>query len=253
MAHNTISGERVYRAVHIFLLIFLFIVTTAASKQTTPDMVDALIKKLQSTHAGARAKAAAGLGRIKDARAVPPLIGLLKDADSYVRGQAAEALGDIGDKRAAQPLITLMKDDDYMYVRQEAAKALGKIRDGSAVQPLINALNDESPDVREEATEALINIGVPANERLNKALKEGNYKVVADAYYFFISVGTAGSEPALIKALHRYGNKRMAMDFMNCENKELEQAAYKWAQNHGYNAGELKGSADSPKWKRFAD
>jgi HEAT repeat protein len=251
--HKIMLPNKALKTAQVMLLVFSCVLTTAASQQTAADRMESLIKKLQSKHSGDRAEAVTQLARIKDARTVPLLIGALKDADSYVRGQTAAALGDTGDKRAVQPLITVLKDDDYMYVRQEAAKALGKIKDSSAVQPLINALNDETPDVKEEATKALIGIGAPAREMLDRALKQGDLKVVADAYYFFISVGEPGSEAALIGALHKYGNKRMATDFVNCGNMQLKEAAQQWAQSHGYKIGDGSGAPDSPKWKRFKD
>jgi HEAT repeat protein len=249
--HKIMPRGKALKAIRVVLLIFFCILTTAASQQPVADRVESLIKKFQSKHSGDRAEAVRELARIKDARVVPLLIGALKDADSYVRGQTAAALGDTGDKRAVQPLITVLKDDDYMYVRQESAKALGKIKDGSAVQPLINALNDETPDVREEAAKALIGIGAPAKETLDRALKQGDLKVVADAYYFLISVGEPASEATLIGALHKYGNKRMATDFVNCGNVQLKEAAQQWARSHGYKLGDGAGALDSPKWKRF--
>lgn len=249
--HKIMVPNKAFKTAQVVLLILFCVLTMAASQQPAADRVESLIKKLQNKHPNARAEAVTELGKIKDARVVPLLIGALKDADSYVRGQTAAALGDTGDKRAVQPLITALKDDDYLYVRQESAKALGKIKDSSAVQPLINALNDETPDVREEAAKALIEIGVPAKETLDRALKQGNLKVVADAYYLFISIGEPGSETALIGALHKYGNKRMATDFISCGNMQLKEAAQQWAQSHGYKIGERAGSPDGPKWKRF--
>jgi len=252
MAHHNVMGpNKALKATQVILLIFFCILTTAASQQNAGDRIDSLIKKLQSKHPNTRAQTVIELGKIKDARVMTPLISALKDKDSYVRGQAASVLGEIGDKRAVQPLITVMKDDEYLYVRQESAKALGKIKDDRAVKPLINALSDESPDVREEAAEALIGIGAPANETLNRALKENDLKVVADAYYLFISIGEPGSEAALIGALSKYGNKRMALDFISCGNAQLKEAAYKWAESHGYRIEEHMGTSDGPKWKRF--
>ncbi len=252
MVRQKVMGlSEAVKATRIILLIFLCSLTLAASQQNTEDRIAGLIKKLESKHPSTRAQTVIELGKIKDARVIAPLINTLKDKDSYVRGQAAAVLGEIGDKRAVQPLITVLKDDDYLYVRQESAKALGKIKDSSAVQPLINALNDESPDVREEAAKALIGIGTPASETLNRALKENDLKVVADAYYFFISIGEPGSEAALIGALNKYGSKRMALDFINCGNIQLKEAAYKWAESHGRKIEERAGSTDGPRWKSF--
>jgi HEAT repeat protein len=249
--HRNMLTRSALKAMSVTLLIFFCFLAMAASQQPASDRVESLIKKLQSKHANDRAEAVRQLAGIKDARVVPLLIGALKDTDSYVRGQTAAALGGTSDNRAVQPLITALKDDDYMYVRQEAAKALGKIKDGSAVQPLINALNDETPEVREEAAKALIDIGAPAKEMIDQALKQGNLKLVADAYYFLISVGEPESEAPLIRALHKYGNKKMATDFVNCGNIQLKEAGQRWAQSHGYKLGGGAGTLDGAKWKRF--
>jgi len=252
MVHHKIIGlNKSVKATQIILLIFFYMLTIAASQQNAEDKVDSLINKMQSQNRNTRARAVIELGKIKDARVITPLINALKDTDSYVRGQAAWALGEIKDTHAVQPLITVLKDDDYGYVRQESARALGKIKDSRAVQPLITALNDESPDVREEAVKALIEIGVPVTEQLNHALKEKDLKTVADVYYYFISIGKPDIEAMLIRALHKYGNKRMAMDFIDCGNMQLKAAAYKWAKSHGYKIEEDIGIVNGPKWERF--
>jgi len=251
MIHHNITGlNKALKTTQVILLIFFFMLTMAASQQNAEDKVDSLIKKLQSKNRHTRAQTVIALGKLKDARAITPLINALNDTDSYVRGQAAWALGEIKDTSAVQPLITVLKDD-YLYVRQESAKGLGKIKDRRAVQPLINALNDEYPDVREEAVKALIEIGAPVSEQLNNALKEKDLRAIADAYYFIISVGEPGTEDMLIGALHTYGNNRMAMDFLNCGNMQLKEAAYKWAKSHSYKIEEDTGARDGPKWRRF--
>jgi HEAT repeat protein len=252
MIHHKITGlDKALKTSQIIILIFFFMLTMAASQQNTEDKVDSLIKKLQSKNSHTRARTIIALGKLKDARVITPLINALNDTDSYVRGQAVWALGEIKDPRAVQPLITVLKDDDYLYVRQESAKGLGKIKDRRAVQPLINALNDEHSDVREEAVKALIEIGAPVSEQLNHALKEKDLKAVADAYYLIISVGEPGTEDMLIGALHTYGNKRMAKDFINCGNMQLKEAAYKWAKSHSYKIEENIGARGGPKWERF--
>jgi HEAT repeat protein len=251
MPHHRITGlKKSFKAPQIILLILFCMLTTAASQQIAEDKVDGLINKLKSKNTHIRAKTVKELGKIKDARVITPLINALKDTDSYVRGQAAWALGEIKDSHAVQPLITVL-NDDYVYVRQESARALGKLKDSRAVQPLITALKDESPDVREEAVKALIEIGAPVTEQLNHALKENDLKTIADVYYYFISIGEPDVEAMLIKALHKYGNKRMAMDFMDCGNMQLKDAAYQWAKSHGYKIEEYTGIINGPKWKRF--
>jgi len=119
-----------------------------------------------------RKNAAEALGKIKDPRAVEPLIEALKDKDFRVRWNAAEALGEIGDPKAVKPLIAALKDKDST-VRLYAAEALGKIKDPRAVEPLITALKDEYSEVRWHAAWSLGEIQDPrAVEPLIEALKD---------------------------------------------------------------------------------
>ena len=71
------------------------------------DPVAAAMERLQSSHDHSRRDGALTLGRLGDARAVPPLIDRVdKDWAKEVRVAACWALGEIGDPRAA---ITLQK------------------------------------------------------------------------------------------------------------------------------------------------
>ena len=60
----------------------------------------------------------------------------LKSTDPLIRQSAAETLGKIGGARAVEPLIALLKTSVH-EVRQSAAEALRKIGDARAVEPLI--------------------------------------------------------------------------------------------------------------------
>ena len=68
------------------------------------------------------------------------------------------ALGKFGDARAVEPLVALLKDEAWL-VRKAAAEALGSIGDAAAVEALNAALKDEDEAVREAAKEALEKIG----------------------------------------------------------------------------------------------
>jgi HEAT repeat protein len=85
-----------------------------------------------------RAMAAAALGELKDARAVPALISSLNDS-AYVVQESVAALGKIGDRRAVEPLLPLLTHDDSS-VANAAADALAKLGDRRAVEPLLAAL-----------------------------------------------------------------------------------------------------------------
>jgi HEAT repeat protein len=148
--------------------------------------VDELIQQLNQNDVIARLHAVKALGETKDARAVEPLIAVLKDdkcglqaanalakigqpsvtplcaslkADSPVaRRNAAMALGKIKDSSTVKPLIAALNDED-LIVRRNAARALGEIHDNSAVEPLTAALKDDSPVVRRNAALALKGMG----------------------------------------------------------------------------------------------
>lgn len=61
----------------------------------------------------------------------------------WVSRRAAEALGKIKDARAVEPLIQALKDGNDWWIRVTSAWALGEIKDERAIKPLNEALNAE--------------------------------------------------------------------------------------------------------------
>lgn len=120
-----------------------------------------------------RGASAVVLGRIRDDRAVEPLMAALEDGEEYVRRASAKALGALRDDRAVEPLIKVLDEDGEDSVRLAAAWALGEIGDPRAVYPLIDAFRDKSPDVRFNAVWALERIGRPAVGPLVETLRRG--------------------------------------------------------------------------------
>ena len=120
-------------------------------------------------------------------------------------------------------------------MRRDAADWLDYFKDPRAVEALIVALKDAEPAVQLSAARALGEIKDPrAEQPLVAALKEKEDPVVGGAYKYFIGLGEAGSEEALISALNLFGNKQMALDFLNCGNPELANAGRAWAKTYGY-------------------
>ena len=191
--------------------------------------VDPLIEALNDNHAAVRKEAVLILGKIKDPRAVAPLIGALKDKDYDVEHRAADALANIGDP-AVGPLIAGFKDADIgagfgaasinsaaplilgrigapaveplidalkgpnSTVRKYAAVALGFTKDARAVEPLIDALGDKVADVWMAATAALGQIGAPAVASLITALhKKTSYAYAATDYEESEALGRIGA------------------------------------------------------------
>jgi HEAT repeat protein len=71
------------------------------------------------------------------------------------RYYAAHLLGDLKDSRAIPILVPLLKDPEVNYI---VPWSLGQIGDRSAIQPLIATLSDQNPDMRVLAIHALIEL-----------------------------------------------------------------------------------------------
>lgn len=122
------------------------------------------------------------LGRLKDEKAVIPLMYMLNDKDENykIRLNAAEALGRIGDTYAVNPLINLVVDEkeSSVYVKESAAKALGMLGDVRAVKPLVEMLGSKKgifskfSFLKEQVIEALGRIGPSSDKETIKALKD---------------------------------------------------------------------------------
>lgn len=113
-----------------------------------------LVDELASDDPGTRMAAAWGLGSLRNAHAVEPLIASLNDPDPGVRGVAARALGTIGDARAFVPVARLLADPDP-HVRELAVLGLEKIPDPRRLDALTRALDDPRMGVRAVAVAAL--------------------------------------------------------------------------------------------------
>ncbi|HOX07536.1 MAG TPA: HEAT repeat domain-containing protein [Planctomycetota bacterium] len=140
-------------------------------------------------------KRAAEVLAVHGPEAVEPLMAGLDDPAACVRLQAAKSLGTIGDARAVEPLLVMLRrgTDDAMLRKEResmerplrrtpdgsltdpwapedaaeeratAAEALGRIGDRRAIEPLAVAARDPHGCVRLEATVALWAIRTPGD------------------------------------------------------------------------------------------
>ena len=100
------------------------------------DKVDDLAKRLRDPDNKVRLSAALNLGKLGDKRAIPPLLGALKDSDKTVRGVAAAALGRLIDgsvdaktrKTAIDALEQSARNDADAFVRSQAQKAFESVK-----------------------------------------------------------------------------------------------------------------------------
>jgi HEAT repeat protein len=103
-------------------------------------------------------------------------------ADRYY---AAHLLGDLKDSRAVPVLVPLLKDTEVNYI---VPWSLGQIADASAIQPLIRTLSDPNPSMRVLAIYALEELkatdALPTLRQLlgdNERSNFGKLESVADA------------------------------------------------------------------------
>jgi HEAT repeat protein len=89
-----------------------------------PASLDILVEELNMGNASHRA--AALLGRMKDSRALQPLVSALDHPDPRVRSESCAALGELRDPAAAEPLLLATRDSEY-EVRASAGEALDRL------------------------------------------------------------------------------------------------------------------------------
>ncbi len=107
----------------------------ADAKEMAPWLIDHL-------RTGEKKPAAARmLGRIRDDRALQPLIEALDNADWSTRVAAAEALGQFRNPVAVDPLLSKIGDDLSSYV----IMALAEIGSKRALEPLVERLDTAHP------------------------------------------------------------------------------------------------------------
>lgn len=158
-----------------------------------------------------RCAAINALGRLKDERAVIPLMYVLNDkTENYrIRLNAAEALGRIGDTYALNPLINLVADDQEssVYVRESAAKALGMLGDVRAIKPLVSILESKRgifnkfSFLKERVLEAIGKIGPDSDKNTVRALKESLMDEAPSVRLSAVEALSSMGDPSLIKIL----------------------------------------------------
>jgi len=166
--------------------------------------VDQLIAALRDRNSFQNA--AWALARIKDKRAVQPLINILADdkIDLDYKMPAIYALGELCDQQAVNALITLLADK-RLNVCSSAAIALGKIKDPRAVDQLITALKEKEWPVRRDVIWALGKIkDVRSTDYIINSLNDQNINVQRSA------VRTLGDmqESKAVQPLFEYFKKR---------------------------------------------
>ncbi len=137
---------------------------------------------------------AEALGKIGDKYAVLPLMKIVEDESEssvYVKESAVSALGMIGDDKAVDSLVSILESkkgflDKFTFLKERALEALNKLnynyRNERIHNALVKSLRDESPQVRINAIEVLMNSeDERAEELIRNMLNDNNREVVQNA------------------------------------------------------------------------
>lgn len=163
-----------------------------------PDSVDALMVELKAGAAPERA--AAVLGRIKDARALDSLVAALRHRDPRVRAESCTALGELRDPAASEPLLGATRDSEHL-VRAAAGAALDRIGTAAvavSVASLLRPLLEVRPG---ELMQAFATDDVPLLEANGAEEEDGVHATMLRRVARFIDrvedarIGTPAREP----------------------------------------------------------
>ena len=120
------------------------------------ETVPTMIVFLRSPSNAIRALAAQFLGKVRDTRAVEPMIALILEADpNYTPMWVVQALGMLGDRQAVDPLLQFLARTESATERYMTIEALGLLGDPRAIENVKAYAFDQDHHVRDRAQIAL--------------------------------------------------------------------------------------------------
>ncbi|MFN8372697.1 MAG: HEAT repeat domain-containing protein [Anaerolineae bacterium] len=133
-----------------------------------PNTIKHLLVELRDVSKEKRRTAVMKLGMLGGDQAVRALIRTVTNdhEDLIVRGRAALMLGKLRDSRAVDPLIDAL-DAPGFQTPVYAAQALGELGDPRAIPALLTMLREGRGKARDAATEALQRLGYDPCQELN--------------------------------------------------------------------------------------
>lgn len=139
------------------------------------------------------------LGQLRDPRALPTLLRLVKAKESVISWEAAKALIILKSKVGTHDLTRILRRGKATHNRAAAAYVLGLLGSKEAIQALIDALESaDSPEVRSHVAEALGNIGhYIATNPLISSLSDKSSRVRFSAAFALGEIGNQRAIPAL--------------------------------------------------------
>lgn len=184
----------------------------------------------------------------------------VQSKDKATRLQAIQELAFKKDARAIKPLLDVLRSETDAEVSERATFALGNITGTAgkdAVKPLLLALEEKDEKMKERAAWALSFARVKDQEwkdALNRAVAAEDLPVIVGAYSYLIRLGKDGSEGVLIKALEKSGSRMMASEFVHCGNEKLGTAGKAWLKKSGLGVSRAMGGISmGPNWGEERD
>jgi len=163
-------------------------------EEKVKDEVEIQIDLLKDKDWFRRKDAAITLGEMGDERAISPLITALRDAEWNVREAAQDALAQIGPP-AVEPLIKALRE---YQIKTFVIQVLGKIKDERVLDPLMAQLRNE--EFKDVATKALVEVGLPAVERLMAVMNDKDKHVRKHVVMALGEIGVSEAVEPLIDA-----------------------------------------------------
>jgi HEAT repeat protein len=169
--------------------------------------------------------------------ATMPLLDRLKDAEPAQKDLIMPLLGEIGDPRAVKPLINYLTDWPF---KSSAAKALEKM--------------NWSPSNDRDRVHYWVALGrgtqiqekwAMAKQVLMADVKSSKREEIDYGLYALISIGHRDSIAELVEAVNNQEGREMALAYLNCGEKTLEQAATDWAHNRGLEVIKTKKTSEN--------
>ena len=198
----------------------------------TTGLLKADVQRLRSWRAMTRAKAAADLGLLRAAEALPALTHALEDQDVRVRRAAAWGLGQAGGPETLAALVRVLGDPSVTVARRAqealaergqevrdtilsyasksanrsgrlaAIELLGWLRIPGAAELLIDLMTDLDPEVRVKSVKAAAAIGEPRfMDVFHRLLGDPRWEVRCQAAKGLTVFGSPDSVPLLAQSL----------------------------------------------------
>jgi len=216
------------------------------------------------------------LRQMPNREAVPPLIRLMGETSGPVRVEVIQTIQAERDPAALEPLVDVVRmsqGGDELEAAERAVASIGetalpRVRDlyrngysekaintlrfmgQPGVADLLEIFRTAPAKVRPRAVRGLLLAGDPVGVATMRNEMRTNIKLVAEAYKDLIELGDGSFVDLLIRALNTYGDSSMAVDFLNCGQLQLDDAARRWAKSHGYEIMSRFGGSGTPRWGR---